>query len=108
MASWLMRIVPSSGNSTGKRRAISASRSPSERYRPESGFAESPNIAGGMPPAFRNHLVRQPAIPRPEPQPPRLPRLPRLPPRTVAADHVSPPAVDQVTATAPAQIDPNV
>src|SRR3954471_10260703 len=44
-------------------------------------------------------LFRQPAIPRPEPQPPRLPGLPRLPPRTVAADHVSPPAVDQVTAT---------
>src|SRR3954469_23425398 len=34
-----------------------SSRSANERYRPESGLAEGPNIAGGMPPAFRNHLV---------------------------------------------------
>src|SRR5205823_3669467 len=33
------------------------SRSASDRYRPESGFADRPNIAAGMPPAFRNHLV---------------------------------------------------
>jgi hypothetical protein len=38
------------------RRAIS-SRSANDRYRPESGFAENLNIAGGMPPAFRNNLV---------------------------------------------------
>ncbi|WP_271612218.1 integrase core domain-containing protein, partial [Bradyrhizobium sp. CCBAU 21362] len=31
--------------------------STNERYRPESGLAEDLNIAGGMPPAFRNHLV---------------------------------------------------
>src|SRR5207237_8398722 len=30
--------------------------SANERYRPESGFAEDLNIAGGMPPAFRNNL----------------------------------------------------
>src|SRR5271163_1917964 len=34
-----------------------ASRSAKERYRPESGFADSPNIDGGMPPAFLNHRV---------------------------------------------------
>src|SRR5437588_4363193 len=39
------------------RRIASSSRSASDRYRPESGFADRPNIAGGMPPAFRNHLV---------------------------------------------------
>ena len=31
------------------RRSAISSRSANERYRPESGFAESPNIAGGMP-----------------------------------------------------------
>jgi hypothetical protein len=35
-------------------RAIS-SRSTKERYRPESGSAEDLNVAGGMPPAFRNN-----------------------------------------------------
>jgi hypothetical protein len=39
------------------RRSAISSRSASDRYRPESGFAEDLNIAGGMPPAFRNHLV---------------------------------------------------
>src|SRR6478672_424138 len=39
------------------RRSAISSRSINERYRPESGFAEGLNIAGGMPPAFRNHLV---------------------------------------------------
>ena len=39
------------------RRSAISSRSANERYRPESGFAEDLNIAGGMPPAFRNHLV---------------------------------------------------
>jgi len=39
------------------RRSAISSRSANERYRPESGFADRPNIAGGMPPAFRNHLV---------------------------------------------------
>jgi hypothetical protein len=39
------------------RRSAISSRSANERYRPESGFADSPNITGGMPPAFRNHLV---------------------------------------------------
>jgi len=39
------------------RRVASSSRSPSGRYRPVSGFADRPYIAGGMPPAFRNHLV---------------------------------------------------
>src|SRR5258708_657655 len=39
------------------RRSAISSRSANERYRPESAIAESPNIAGGMPPAFRNHLV---------------------------------------------------
>src|SRR4051794_20422811 len=29
------------------------SRSANERYRPESGFAETPNIAGGIPPALQ-------------------------------------------------------
>src|SRR3954469_18853321 len=90
------------------RRSAISSRSPSDRYRPESGFAESPNIAGAMPPAFRNHLVPTacdtPALTAAS----SLTRPAALPPRTVAADHVSPPAVDQVTATAPAQIDPNV
>src|SRR6478752_1486542 len=38
-------------------RSAISSRSTNERYRPESGFAEGLNIAGGMPPAFRNHLV---------------------------------------------------
>ncbi len=39
------------------RKIASSSRSPSDRYRPESGLADKPNIAGGMPPAFRNHRV---------------------------------------------------
>ena len=39
------------------RRSAISSRSVSDRYRPESGFAEDLNIAGGIPPAFRNHLV---------------------------------------------------
>ncbi len=34
-----------------------SSRSENERYRPDSGFADGRNIAGGMPPAFRNNLV---------------------------------------------------
>ncbi len=38
-------------------RIASSSRSARDRYRPECGFADRPNIAGGMPPAFRNHLV---------------------------------------------------
>ena len=38
-------------------RSAISSRSENERYRPESGLAEDLNIAGGMPPAFRNHLV---------------------------------------------------
>jgi hypothetical protein len=37
-------------------RSAISSRSASERYRPESGFAEDLNIDGGMPPAFRNNL----------------------------------------------------
>jgi Integrase core domain len=39
------------------RRSAISSRSSSDRYRPERGLAEDLNIAGGMPPAFRNHLV---------------------------------------------------
>src|ERR671921_210275 len=39
------------------RRSAISSRSSSDRYRPESGFAEDLNIDGGIPPAFRNHLV---------------------------------------------------
>src|SRR5918995_1043565 len=39
------------------RRSAISSRSTNDRYRPECGFAEDLNIAGGMPPAFRNHLV---------------------------------------------------
>src|SRR3954451_607057 len=39
-----------------QRSAIS-SRSANERERPESGFADGLNIAGGRPPAFRNHRV---------------------------------------------------
>src|SRR5687768_4684909 len=39
------------------RRSAISSRSTNDRYRPGSGFAEDLNIAGGMPPAFRNHLV---------------------------------------------------
>src|SRR5829696_7691243 len=39
------------------RRSAISSRSTNDRYRPESGFVEDLNIAGGMPPAFRNHLV---------------------------------------------------
>lgn len=38
-------------------RSAISSRSTNERYRPERGLAEDLNIAGGMPPAFRNHLV---------------------------------------------------
>ncbi|WP_413776941.1 transposase [Mesorhizobium sp. AR07] len=38
-------------------RSAISSRSTNDRYRPESGFAEDLNIAGGIPPAFRNHLV---------------------------------------------------
>ena len=38
-------------------RSAISSRSANDRYRPESGFAEDLNIAGGMPPAFRNNLV---------------------------------------------------
>ena len=34
-----------------------SSRSAKERYRPDSGFADTPNLAGAMPPASRNHLV---------------------------------------------------
>jgi len=36
-------------------RSAISSRSANERYRPESGFAEDLNTAGGMPPAFRNN-----------------------------------------------------
>ncbi len=39
------------------RRIASPSRSASDRYRPDGGIANRPNIAGGTPPAFRNHLV---------------------------------------------------
>src|SRR5262249_19209212 len=39
------------------RRSAISSRSANERYRPDSGFADGRNIAGGMPPAFRNNLV---------------------------------------------------
>ena len=39
------------------RRSAISSRSTNDRYRPESGCAEDLNIAGGMPPACRNHLV---------------------------------------------------
>ncbi|MGY3464725.1 hypothetical protein ACVW0I_001596 [Bradyrhizobium sp. LM6.11] len=38
-------------------RSAISSRSINERYRPESAFAEDLNIAGGMPPAFRNNLL---------------------------------------------------
>jgi hypothetical protein len=38
-------------------RSAISSRSANDRYRPESSFAEDLNIAGGMPPAFRNNLV---------------------------------------------------
>src|SRR5205085_12383721 len=38
------------------RTAIS-SRSANDRYRPDGGAAEDLNIAGGMPPAFRNNLL---------------------------------------------------
>ncbi|MGY4281546.1 transposase InsO family protein [Bradyrhizobium sp. LM2.7] len=38
-------------------RSAISSRSTNERYRPESAFAEDLNIAGGMPPAFRNNLL---------------------------------------------------
>jgi hypothetical protein len=38
-------------------RSAISSRSGNDRYRPESGFAEDLNTAGGIPPAFRNHLV---------------------------------------------------
>ncbi|WP_247542715.1 hypothetical protein [Bradyrhizobium sp. 146] len=38
-------------------RSAISSRSIKERYRPESAFAEDLNIAGGMPPAFRNNLL---------------------------------------------------
>ena len=38
-------------------RSAISSRSTNDRYRPQSGFAEDLNFAGGMPPAFRNHLV---------------------------------------------------
>ncbi|MET4183433.1 hypothetical protein ABIB94_005552, partial [Bradyrhizobium sp. JR7.2] len=38
-------------------RSAISSRSTNERYRPESTFAEDLNIAGGMPPAFRNNLL---------------------------------------------------
>ena len=39
------------------RRSAISSRSANERYRPDSGFADGRNIAGGMPPAFLNSLV---------------------------------------------------
>ena len=39
------------------RRSAISSRSANERYRPDSGFADGRNIAGGMPPASRNNLV---------------------------------------------------
>jgi hypothetical protein len=38
-------------------RSAISSRSTNDRYRPDSGFDENLNIAGGIPPAFRNHLV---------------------------------------------------
>jgi hypothetical protein len=37
-------------------RSAISSRAANDRYRPESGLAEHRNIAGGMPPAFRNNL----------------------------------------------------
>jgi hypothetical protein len=39
------------------RRSAISSRSENNRYRPDSGFADGRNIAGGMPPAFLNSLV---------------------------------------------------
>src|ERR1700678_4680973 len=39
------------------RRSAISSRSANERYRPQSGFADGPNIDRGMPPAFLNHRV---------------------------------------------------
>jgi hypothetical protein len=39
------------------RRSAISSRSANERYRPDSGFADGQNIAGGMPPASRNNLA---------------------------------------------------
>src|SRR3954447_17849662 len=38
-------------------RSAISSRSANERYRPDSGFVEDLNIAGDMPPAFRNNLL---------------------------------------------------
>jgi hypothetical protein len=72
------------------RRSAISSRSANERYRPDSGFAETPNIAGGMPPAFRNHLV---PIAWGTPAPTAASSLampPRSPPRTAAAHPVAP------------------
>ena len=37
------------------RKSATSSRSANERYRPDSGLADGANIAGGMPPALRNH-----------------------------------------------------
>jgi hypothetical protein len=37
------------------RKSAISSRSANERYLPECGFADDPNIAGGIPPAFLNH-----------------------------------------------------
>jgi len=88
-------------------RIASSSRSASDRYRPESGFADRLNIAGGMPPAFRticSDSLRHNTG--------RNRRRPHLPCPAAMAAQPSPliascTAVDLVTTMAAAQIVPN-
>jgi hypothetical protein len=85
-----------------------SSRSANERYRPESGFAECPNIAGGIPPAFRNHLVPTACDTPASIAASSLAKPAATAAKTVVAHCVQPPVVDQVTAMALSRTDPNV
>jgi hypothetical protein len=48
---------PPAWSSLAREEVRISSRFANERYRPDSGFADGRNIAGGMPPASRNNLV---------------------------------------------------
>src|SRR6476619_2231285 len=50
-----IRRATSSAVQPCARKSAISSRSANERYLPDCGFAEGPNIAGGIPPAFLNH-----------------------------------------------------
>src|SRR5690242_14664880 len=89
------------------RRSAISSRSANERYRPDSGFADGRNIAGGMPPPFGTILILQAATSQLAAQHLHSPCLPRSPPRTGAAHLVLPPPGDLVRTIAPDRTGPN-